>query len=153
MEFWSRRPGLIKQNGVSGAGVTQLQRANKSNCSLSADCRAHLRFSACFHRHEVTGVTIRILWTPDKNAEEGADNSQTPGQMLFTVSPIRQMTQVTCDAPPAEKLDSWTEERWGSSCGSHAAEPVQKCLDSALIKHRQVWLPQKTWEWASRVYN
>lgn len=50
--------GLLEQNAWINQtkrgqlNTQQMQRANKSNCILAADCRAHLRFSAGFHGHE-----------------------------------------------------------------------------------------------------
>lgn len=50
--------GLLEQNAWINQtkrgqlNTQQMQWANKSNCILSADCRAYLRSSTVFHRHE-----------------------------------------------------------------------------------------------------
>lgn len=109
--------GLLEQNaGINQTkrgqlNTHQMQRANKSNYFIS-----WLQSSPavlCGFPQTRKRVSVTTLWKWDKNAKQGADNSQTPGQMLMMGTPIKQTTQVTCDAPLADSTretlpDSWT---------------------------------------------
>lgn len=143
---WVSDRGLLEQNAWihqtkrGQLNTQQMQRANKSNCILSADCRAHRRFSAVFHGHERE-------FPCDENAKQGADNSQTPGQMLMLVPPIKQTTQVTCDGPLADSTretlpDSWIRGKvkfwWRTS--------TEISGFSINYIRWQVWFPQKVWQ-------